>query len=605
SLWWFPYPLIAGTFGPIASAFSICSLSTPWRALKPTDEAGELGSYIDNPKWQGINAAQLAVACISNLYLFLNMAGRVRFSIAQPIVIVGWYMSSISLVALTATLKSALPYEYALTQAYYYAMFSAVLYFSVATMMAITAFGFYKGHYDEEFKLTVRRRSLMIQTSGFLIYLLSGAAVYAHVEHWEYLDCVYWADYTILTVGIGEFAPSTHLGRSLLFPFATGGIIIFGLVICNIRSLLLDRGKLKLGATIMEKLRQTALRKMQKEDKGGALTPIGSNLARTIWMSDHQCSRKEFELMRQIQHQAIRQRRWTSLLISVFAWFVLWLVSASIFKAAEKAQSWSYFDSLYFAFTSLLTIGYGDFYPISPPGKAFFVFWSLLAIPTLTVLISNMGDTIVRNINDVIVWVGDLTIFAPEGRFEACFKRAAYGVTKASKFQSDTQRMDSRIPGNISYHSQAIPDSNLNPTVIATQSLSPTVENELKETAVTWERRKNLLCLLIKEIGTVMSHAKGCPPTRYTFDEWAWYAKLLSEGEPDSSLHKVLPGIPGGGRASLETAMAASGGNGRQEESKKNWCWIGDQSPLMSEKGEPEWLLERLLKMMERELRDL
>ena len=78
----------------------------------------ELGNYIDDPKWQdlnlyspfeaisavgsvllanfnnrliGVNATQLAVALISNLFLFLNMAGRVRFSIAQCIVIVGWY----------------------------------------------------------------------------------------------------------------------------------------------------------------------------------------------------------------------------------------------------------------------------------------------------------------------------------------------------------------------------------------------------------------------------------------------------------------------------------------------------------------------------------
>lgn len=41
----------------------------------------------------GVNAAQLAVALISNLFLFLNMAGRVRFSIAQCIIIVGWYFS--------------------------------------------------------------------------------------------------------------------------------------------------------------------------------------------------------------------------------------------------------------------------------------------------------------------------------------------------------------------------------------------------------------------------------------------------------------------------------------------------------------------------------
>jgi potassium channel subfamily K, other eukaryote len=40
-----------------------------------------------------VNALQLVVAIISNLYLLLNMARRVRFTIAQPITIVGWYVS--------------------------------------------------------------------------------------------------------------------------------------------------------------------------------------------------------------------------------------------------------------------------------------------------------------------------------------------------------------------------------------------------------------------------------------------------------------------------------------------------------------------------------
>jgi len=40
---------------------------------------------------------------------------------------------------------------------------------------------------------------------------------------------------------------------------------------------------------------------------------------------------------------------------------------------------------MYFAYTTLLTIGYGDFYPQSNSGKPFLVVWSLLAVPTVTV----------------------------------------------------------------------------------------------------------------------------------------------------------------------------------------------------------------------------
>lgn len=39
-----------------------------------------------------INAVQLVIALISNMVLLMNMAQRIRFSVAQPITIIGWYV---------------------------------------------------------------------------------------------------------------------------------------------------------------------------------------------------------------------------------------------------------------------------------------------------------------------------------------------------------------------------------------------------------------------------------------------------------------------------------------------------------------------------------
>jgi potassium channel subfamily K, other eukaryote len=60
--------------------------------------------------------------------------------------------------------------------------------------MIVTVVGHYKGHYDKELKLTLNQRTLILQTIVFLVYLLSGAAVFAHIEDWEYLDAFYWAN---------------------------------------------------------------------------------------------------------------------------------------------------------------------------------------------------------------------------------------------------------------------------------------------------------------------------------------------------------------------------------------------------------------------------
>ncbi len=60
SRWWFAstaFPLIAGTFGPMASAFSICALVEHWRVYLPpaiTQASGvseETGIGIPDPKW--------------------------------------------------------------------------------------------------------------------------------------------------------------------------------------------------------------------------------------------------------------------------------------------------------------------------------------------------------------------------------------------------------------------------------------------------------------------------------------------------------------------------------------------------------------------------
>ncbi len=43
-----------------------------------------------------VNAVQLAVALVSNVFLLLNMARRVKFTIAQPITIIGWCVAQIT-----------------------------------------------------------------------------------------------------------------------------------------------------------------------------------------------------------------------------------------------------------------------------------------------------------------------------------------------------------------------------------------------------------------------------------------------------------------------------------------------------------------------------
>lgn len=205
--------------------------------------------------------------------------------------------------------------------------------------MMFTAYGAIKGHYSKEFKLTIPQRTLMLQTICLLVYLLLGALVYSKMEGWKFLDAVYWADFTLLTIGIGDdYTPKTHLGRSLLFPFAIGGIVYLGLVIGSIRSLVLDRSKKKLTARMTEKVRRRVIKKVETaEHSSKSVSEIPgldkkTSKCLTLDPRDQTEGEKrrreaEFYAMRAVQDMAVKERQWISLIVSGLSW--LFLVSYS------------------------------------------------------------------------------------------------------------------------------------------------------------------------------------------------------------------------------------------------------------------------------------
>ncbi|KAK9848119.1 hypothetical protein MYU51_017077 [Penicillium brevicompactum] len=361
--WWLAstaYPLMAGTFGPMASAFNICSLSQPWRM----DLTNGGGLNISDPKWvTSINAVSLVSALVANLALSLNMARRIRFEIAQPIIIIGWYISSALLIGILIPF-GVMMYQpendnriYA--QSYYYGTFAAGLYFIIASLMAVTGYGAWRDHYSREYNLTTSQRTLMLQTIVFFIYLLGGAAVYARIENWRFLDALYWADYTLLTIGVGNFAPATHLGRGLLFPYAVGGIIILGLIISSIRTLMLEKGRQKIGDILTAHTHKFLVKEALSNDSHlqGIVPPLDEQSAKVEGRSDREQRKREFIAMRQVRQLATVQHKWISLLVSFTLWMTMWLIGGVVFWRSESYSQWSYFQALYFAYTTLLTIG--------------------------------------------------------------------------------------------------------------------------------------------------------------------------------------------------------------------------------------------------------
>ncbi|KAL5113472.1 hypothetical protein ACEQ8H_008636 [Pleosporales sp. CAS-2024a] len=602
SLWWFAStacPLIAGTFGPMANAFSICALVETWRVYIPPSSDEGHSERVEDLEWLiAVNSISLVFALVANMSLLLNMARRLSFAIAQPITILGWYLASALLMALVIVASQPMfriqpTQEHALSQAYYYGIIAAGLYFVVASLMAFTAYGAWRGHYSKNFQLTSSQRTLMLQTISFMVYLLLGALVFCKVEGWSFLDAVYWADFTLLTVGIGgELVPKTHTGRSLLFPYAIGGLIMVGLVIGSVISLILEHGKQKLSARFVELKRQKVLSSIDQDERTISLGRFEKIKFSQKGLSELQRREQEFHVMRRVLELSERKRRYTALATSTVAAMLLWFLGALVFTNSEKPQGMIYFAWLYFSYTSLLTIGYGDLVVLSNSGKAFFVFWSLLAIPTLTILISNMGDTIIRAFKDFTIWVGSLTVLPDEDGLISALKVGTQKVTRAksSKNKDPNRRVASRQGDEYGLDRMA----------------EHIEEKELVEAEEAGEHGDYLLrdihfyhFVLAKEIRQMLSDMKDSPPRHYSYDEWTYYLKLIGQDETDASNHRrpedQLQHKRGDGP---DIGTANNGG-------EVHWSWLGIRSPLMGNANEAEWILQRVTARLESEMRKM
>jgi potassium channel subfamily K len=554
------------------------------------------------------------------------MARRLSLNRAQPIIIVGWFLSGFMLIGLVVATSSkstgfwlSPPEEHAFTQAYFYAIYAAALYCVIAAMMIATFFSALTGRSSKEYTLTTAQRTLMLQTIGFLVYLLAGAAVYKNIEGWRYLDAVYWADFTLLTIGIGSpFTPATLLGQALLFPFAIGGILTIGIVIGSVRSLVLDRGKEKLQARFIERKREKSIRSIDPNRETITVSWLKKYKISKEGLSEPQIREEEFLLMRKIESEAAARERWMSLTVSIFATLLLWFMGALVFYFAErKGQEWNYFNALYFAYTSLLTIGYGDYKPESSAGKSFFVLWTLLAIPTLTILISHMGDTIIKTFTDLVLWAGTVTILPGDSAMRENIKLVFQRVFKGVHINPREFAGANQPPGFLPYSEKqnlGMTDgsSNSNDDLdyqtrlrndIVDRFAKHIAEDELQDMKRSNDPdaydRYNFVYVLLRELIDVMTHLSDEKPKKFSYRDWAWYLKLLGQDEDDENLHsRPLQTLHGG---------CNEHDRGKAAGKKKNlkWSWMGVRSPLMSKKTEAGWIAEKLSEVLEQELDSL
>ncbi|KAF2456250.1 hypothetical protein BDY21DRAFT_348367 [Lineolata rhizophorae] len=705
-------PLFAATLGPLANVLSIAALVTYWRMdlIGPDGtKVPELQGYpFPDPTWcYWLNVASLICGFVGNLFLLMNFTQRVRYIVALPMTIFLWYMATGLLIGITAciALYEAPGPNQAYTQGFWYAVIAACLYLICSMILMVNMLGYFLGHYPQHFNLTDHQRTLILQTMLFFIWLAGGGGIFSKVEEdyegWSFADALYFCDVTILTVGFGDLTPSTDVGRGLVFPYSVGGIIMLGLVISSIHNFAGELGEDKVVQRHVERVRartvgrsvatstelrrrageieeESGLRPVVSEPPGVAAVaaedearrnkaslsvaaPVGNAVQRVVDAATARqrqprllllrSERARFEAMREIQRSTARFKRWWGLSLSVCAFGILWCVGAVVFWQTERGvQGMTYFQALYLCYVSLLTIGYGDLAPQSNAGRPFFVIWSLVAVPTMTILISDMGDTVISGFERGTFLVADFTVLPKVGVWRRLVRRMPWlfptkWARAAGAAAAATARRRSSIggsrPRSVSVTSGARkrdPSSTAaagDDIAVAARDIEATAaaaQGFPNDAAMGRPRPRNAftyafedsdpsssdlgpadasgpaagpnaalgrcLAAAIRRAATDVREqtAAGGPPTQYSFDEWVAVTRLMREVAQGPGANAGLRSPAAGGEGVGEGDAEGEGG-----DDVVAWDWIGQDSPLMRRgESEAEFVLGRLCECLVR-----
>ncbi|KAH0365641.1 voltage-gated potassium channel, partial [Aureobasidium melanogenum] len=587
------------------------------------------GHSFADPHWcYKLNIFSLALGFAGNIFLLFNFTNRIRYIIALPCTIILWYAATGVLIGIEASMNQYVPPQrpqQSYTQGFWYAVIAAIFYLVCSMLLMVNMLGYFLGHYPQRFNLTDSQRTLILQTMLFFVWLAGGAGVFSLVEtkyglglfNWSYVNSLYFCQVTVLTIGFGDLYPSSNVGRGLVMPYAVGGIIMLGLIVTSLTTFAREMGEDNIVQKHIERTRTrtigrsftSSIELKEREELALGLKPTISKpfdpVNRSIAFADNTAPPRDndpdqdqgtflglrrtatvlrpirkprllllreekdrFNAMRRIQQKTEKWKKWSSLFISTAAFSILWCIGAVIFWVAERrVQDITYFQSLYLCWVSLLTVGYGDLAPKSNAGRPFFVVWSLVAVPTMTLLVSDMSDTIVNGFNQGTFRLADFTILPKQGIWRTLVPRLAPWIQRYKERRAIQHRLQRGFE-------TGVPED------------KPTIDNLAKEQGSKAPSDAELARRLAHAIQHVSKDLQEDPQRSYTYEEWVQFTQLIRF---------------------TATRDREEGGNRYEadQDGLIEWDWIGEHSPLMAQQSEAAFILDRLCESMKRYVRKM
>lgn len=243
---------------------------------------------------------------------------------------------------------------------------------------------------------------------------------------------------------------------------------------------------------------------------------------------------------------------------------------------------------------------YGDFSPKSNIGKPFFIVWSIIAVPTMTVLIQEMSKTVIAAINNWTFTIADFTVLPKKGVFKLVLnkspalkewlvgfikrKQGEKRIREGFQLQSPDDIYLERLPSNGTAVSEE------GETVDVAPDIKPgddaprvaTEEGESSKMSDAEETDHELARQVAQAIKSIAQDLRAHPPKRYSFEQWVCFTKLIRFSRCNREEE---------GQAIEEE---------EQDEELLEWDWIGEDSPMLADITEAEWVLNRLCESLNR-----
>ena len=186
----------------------------------------------------------------------------------------------------------------------------------------------------------------------------------------------------------------------------------------------------------------------------------------------------------------------------------------------------------------------------------------------MTILISDMGDTVIASFKRGTFTLADWTVLPKAGLWRHLLEKYPWlllWLEKKSRQAAEKRRIAAGMP--------------VGPEDLDPDAPPPTIE----EVAAEMDHLDDIALArkLAIAIRRTADDLKTYPGRRYTYEEWAEYTRLIRFS-----------------RCSREELDEEE-----EEEGLIEWDWIGEDSPMVAEKSECEWVLDRLCESLGRYMR--